>query len=129
MVWDNDGEILKARYRDLQLEQAAIATDYQRAKLEEDAEALAAVIERHDANYMRFQSLNNAAMQMQRAQPALTNRYGLSPEEAEIAEKSFSGANFGMTKDAMHQVYAEKKAKLHHMRATGEYRRTTDATG
>jgi hypothetical protein len=61
-------------------------------------------------------------------QPA-RDQNGLTQEEREIAEKSFSGANFGMSKEQMHREYAVQKRKLHSMRASGEYRFTTDATG
>jgi hypothetical protein len=62
------------------------------------------------------------------AQPA-RDQYGLTQEERDIAERSFCGANFGMSKEHMHREYARQKAKLHHMRATGQYRYTTDQTG
>jgi hypothetical protein len=63
------------------------------------------------------------------ANTAPGNQYGLSKDEQDVAEKSFSGANFGWSKERMHQEYARQKAKLHSMRASGEYRQTTDATG
>jgi hypothetical protein len=60
---------------------------------------------------------------------AAYDQYGLTQTEREIAEKSFSGADFGMNKESMHREYARQKAKLHRMRASGEYRYTTDQTG
>lgn len=65
------------------------------------------------------------ARSIQAAQPM--NRFGLSPEEIEIAHKSFSTT--GATKEEKERLYAENRAKLHRMRSTGEYRMTTDATG
>jgi hypothetical protein len=69
------------------------------------------------------------AMNPQNYAPVARDQYGLTAEERDIAEHSFSGSQFGMNKDAMHREYARQKAKLHHMRATGQYRHTTDQTG
>jgi hypothetical protein len=60
---------------------------------------------------------------------ATYDQNGLTAEEREIAEKSFSGRDFGMDKAAMHREYARQKAKLHSMRASGQYRYTTEQTG
>jgi hypothetical protein len=144
MAWDNDEEILRARYKDLQLEQAAIAADYQRAKLEEDGEALAAVIERHDANYMRFQSLNNAALQMQRGQAQqidasfagsdlkpsqidLARKYGLTADQMGAAIAATSDPRIGDAERAM--SYRQNLDKMRAMRASGQYTDAADLQG
>lgn len=49
----------------------------------------------------------------------------LRKDEREVAIGSFSGA----TPQEKLRSYVENKAKLHHMRRTGEYRQTTEQTG
>ncbi len=56
-----------------------------------------------------------------------TNRITLTPEERDIARKSFSASD--MTDEQKERLYAMNKAKLIRMRANGEYRQTTEATG
>lgn len=55
------------------------------------------------------------------------SRITLSPEERDIARKSFTASD--MTDEQKEKLYAMNKAKLHRMRANGEYRPTTEQTG
>lgn len=55
------------------------------------------------------------------------NRITLSPEERAIARTSFTASD--MTDEQKERLYAMNKAKLHRMRANGEYRHTTEETG
>jgi hypothetical protein len=56
-----------------------------------------------------------------------TNRITLSPEERDIARKSFTATD--MTDEQKERLYAMNKQKLHKLRANGEYRHTTEQTG
>jgi len=51
----------------------------------------------------------------------------LSPEQREIARKSFTASD--MTDEQKERLYALNLQKLHRMRANGEYRQTTEQTG
>src|SRR5882672_3092225 len=56
-----------------------------------------------------------------------TNRITLTPEQREIARKSFTASD--MTDEQKERLYAMNLQKLHRMRANGEYRQTTEQTG
>lgn len=60
-----------------------------------------------------------------------SNTMTLSPEEREIARNSFGSIKGApdLTNDQKERLYAENKAKLNRMRASGEYRQTTEQTG
>ena len=54
-------------------------------------------------------------------------RITLTPEERDIARRSFTAAD--MTDEQKEKLYAMNKAKLLRMRANGQYRHTTEQTG
>jgi hypothetical protein len=60
-----------------------------------------------------------------------TNSVTLSAEEREVARNSFGSVNGApdLTPDQKERLYAQNKAKLARMRASGEYRQTTEQTG
>jgi hypothetical protein len=65
----------------------------------------------------------NDAQQIQAARAA-TNRYGLSPEEVEVARKAYYDRNDGKTdlsNDQKEALYAHNKEKLRQMKATRQY--------
>ena len=87
---------------------------------------------------MQVQMEKAHALSVQHAQSMQTtaqrNKFGLSPEEVDIAHRSFSGESLGhrdqgMTLEQKEESFARNKAKLHRMRANGEYRQTTEQTG
>jgi hypothetical protein len=80
--------------------------------------------QRRDVDVMAAEALNP-----QNHAAAARDQFGLTQEERDIAERSFSGSQFGMNKEAMHREYAMQKHKLHHMRRTGQYHYTTEQTG
>jgi hypothetical protein len=112
---------------------AQVMAEYQAAQANYDQEAEDVAIQtlanlrsqRVQINSMAAEAMNPQAYA---AQPA-RDQNGLTQEERDIAERSFSGSQFGLSKEQMHREYAMQKAKLHHMRRTGQYRYTTDATG
>ena len=128
MAWTYQ-QILEQRYADVQAEQAEINAAIERARVYEDVEGLNVAIERHDANQSRLQSLNNAALAMQRTQqqPAsyegltreqtrLAKKNGLSAEEAQIA---LNTTNAPELDDADKMVlYSEGKQKYQEWRAS-----------
>lgn len=59
------------------------------------------------------------------------NSITLTPEEREIARNAFGSVHGApdLTPDQKERLYAENKAKLNRMRASGEYRQTTEQTG
>lgn len=84
---------------------------------------------------VQMREAHEIAMQdMRSTQGVKQNPHGLTDLEVEVAKASIVDnsrhANLPkMTEREKIDLYAEKKAKLHAMRASGEYRQTTDATG
>jgi hypothetical protein len=74
---------------------------------------------------LRVQKNEYIAMSRQHAaslRPAPgSSRFGLSPDEQTIAH-GISGGDSRLTKDDREKLYAEQKAKLQHLRETGQYR-------
>src|SRR5262249_31768625 len=65
-----------------------INASIENARIREDNDALAAAIERHDANQVRLQSLNNAALAMQKQGRMPASFEGLTREQTRLAVKS-----------------------------------------
>lgn len=113
--------------------------EYQQAQINDEVGEAAAAsmkIAAIEAEMSQYHNMASRHAQSVRAQQTAQqrSRYGLSPDEQEIARKSFStGVPRDLTpeqrEDFMERSYAEKKHKLHSMRASGEYRRTTEQTG
>lgn len=116
---------------------------YQAAYIEEEAAYRKAELTGDFSEQTRaFQAMgaHRAAMQgcygiatehvasMQRQPTAPSNKYGLSDEEVSIAHGLSKYAS-DLTDEKREQIYSENKSKLHRMRASGEYRRTTEQTG
>jgi hypothetical protein len=127
-------DIVAEYERQVQINTAAYQqcmADYQRAIYDGDRESQDNAIQNMAglrATRVQIDNMAREALNVT-ANAAPGNRYGLSKDEQDVAEKSFSGSQFGMDKDAMHREYARQKQKLHHMRASGEYRQTTEQTG
>jgi hypothetical protein len=113
---------IAAAYEDAQSEyrQAALAGD-------EDAASSAALkMANLEAMAEKFQGMANRAMTQQ---PQARNQFGLSPDEVEIAHKSFgpikdkdTGLLADLSPEAKERLYLEKKLLLQRKRASGEYR-------
>jgi hypothetical protein len=127
-------DVIAEYERQVQINTAAYQqcmADYQRAIYDGDRESQDNAIQNMAglrATRVQIDNMAREAMNVS-ANTAPGNQYGLSQDEQDVAEKSFSGSQFGMNKDAMHREYARQKAKLHSMRASGQYRHTTEQTG
>jgi len=119
--------------------QRALADLDQASRIENYEEAVEAHnrIKECDLEMMALQSQTNELAAAQRYQQSQTAQFkhGLTPEERETARKSYSIPNDVPPQerekfyDKMERDYAANKAKLHRMRANGEYRQTTDQGG
>src|SRR5581483_8430654 len=118
-------DIGKVHQRSVQDFQAAFQdaqAEFQQANIADDVEGAAFAAQKMAALRASMKELNGMATEYvasrQAAQPS--NRYGLSPEEVEVA-KNFT-ADPRMSEDQKLATYAEQKAKYQHQRATGQYR-------
>jgi hypothetical protein len=115
---DYDSELALQRHA---FQQAEIFNDVagQAAALKEMA---AIEVQKRAAHQMAV----NDARQMQATRVA-TNRYGLSPEEVDIAHKSYvdrsgrDGLETNLTNDQKEALYSRNKEKLRQMKATRQY--------
>ena len=100
---------------------------YQQARIMDDSSAqVEAAMNMADIRARRAEFNNMAREAMTpRSASAPVNKYGLTQQEVETAHASHS---YG-TKEEREQSYAMQKDKLRRMRASGEYRQTTDQTG
>jgi hypothetical protein len=73
-----------------------------------------------DQKKLALDRIANQYVAQQQVQPQ-GNRYGLSKDEVDVAH-GIASSDQRMTKDDREQLYAQNKAKLARMRATGEYR-------
>lgn len=105
----------------LAMQEANVA--YQQAAMYDDLEGMAAAAQqlaglRASARELEIMARDAYSAQQPRAD---ANRYGLSADEVIIARGIASGDR-NMTNDERERTYAEQKARLSHMRLTGEYR-------
>jgi hypothetical protein len=130
-------DILRSQFETLQADRAQANGELEAARLNEDAEGVNAAVERIYANDARMRSLNDAAMQMQRAQQApqpaagfgddvreehveLAQRYGLSPQQIGVAVNWTTDPH--ISDETKVKRYIENTHKLARMRQTGQYR-------
>ena len=116
----NHDDVIKAQYETLAAERARAAGEYEAARLSDDGDGTMSASSRLleiDARVAALDRVTNQYVRQQTQQPQ-GNRYGLSPTEVEVAHNSHSGG----TREERERSYAEQKAKLQHMRQTGQYR-------
>ena len=119
MPYDH-GAVIKAKYEQLQAELAYANGRYESGRLSDDPDTtLQAASELIDVN-QKIAALDRIAQTYvrQTQQQPQGNKFGLSPTEVEIAHNSHSGG----TREERERSYSEQKAKLQHMRQTGQYR-------
>lgn len=116
-------EIMQAQAERLQAEHTQASAELESARLYSDPDGVNAAADRilqidnsMDALRVRAQRYYSA----QQSQPQ-GNKYGLSPDEIEIARGVASGDR-RMSNDERERLYAENKSRYQRMRATGEYR-------
>jgi hypothetical protein len=130
-------QIVEAEYADLANEEAHAAATLEQARITEDVDAIKIATDRiytvdqkRQSLTQRVQGFNN----QQAAQPQ-RSRFGLTPEEQEIARllpdthkdyRERNGAPQYLSDDQKEEIYARNRAKLRTMRQNGSYR---DQTG
>jgi hypothetical protein len=126
-------DLRKVHARGIQSMQMAYeeaAAEYRQAQLAEDTDGMASAAMRMaglEATVEKFNNMANRAMNPQPG-PMPTNRYGLTPDEVEVAKNSFGairdrdGHLVDLSDDQKFEIYARNKARYRHMRQTGEYR-------
>ena len=121
MPFDHN-QVLQAQFQQLASERARAYADYENGRLAEDEYSTmnaANLIVEADA---KLAALNNIANNYVAAQQQPQgNRYGLNPDEVQIAH-GIAGHDPHITLEQRELVYAQNKQKLQHMRATGQYR-------
>ena len=126
MPFEHDA-IINAQAEVLAARHARAMGEYESARQLDDGEATLAAADQLVEVQARIAALNLIKQQQSNmqamAQAAAPNRYGLSPEEIDIAHKSYTerGDRSDLTRDQKEQLYAQQKAKLQHMKRTGEY--------
>jgi hypothetical protein len=110
----------------LQAERSEAVGMLEAARISEDlatVNAASDVIVRCDRDAQILATYHNQLVQQQqRAQAQQPNKYGLTRQEMEIAEKSIQDrADVRLTRDQKHQMYANNKARYWQMRRDGTY--------
>jgi hypothetical protein len=131
MVWSHQ-DILMAKYNELQTERAEITAEYERARLNEDGEGLGLALDRYAQNDSAMRTLNDAAVQMQRAQqnPQIDASFAgtsLKRNEIEIARKAGLSAQqmeaaMSMTADPSWNPEDKARAYLDGLRRVRDWR-------
>jgi hypothetical protein len=109
---------------------------YSQAQESGDADTAQAALIQMAAHRSAIDGLDNILRDHQAAiasGPA-PSKYGLTEAEREVAHNSFgrirvNGNYVDISNDEKEALYLKQKQKLHQMRATGEYRQTTEQTG
>lgn len=116
-------QIHERSLRGFQLAMEEAASAYRQADLANDVDGAARAAQEMAGLKASMDALNNMAREAyaQQMPRADANKYGLTPDEVTIARGIASGDR-NMTNDERERTYAEQKAKLSHMRMTGEYR-------
>jgi hypothetical protein len=121
-------QILNAQFQNIDAAQAQASAELEAARHSEDADrvneaanAILALDLQRNALAQRAQGY--AGQQRQAAQEQPGSRYGLSPEQAEIARKSLIDRPDlpPMTDDQKYETYAKNRQKYHSMLADGRY--------
>ncbi|SRR5579871_2109787 len=112
----------------IQLAYEEAASEYRQAQIAQDEDAMAASAMKMaglEAMAEKFNGMANRAM-AQSAQPV--NKYGLSPEEIDIARNSFGAIKQGrgyvdLSDDEKQRLYYENREKYRSMLASGKISR------
>jgi hypothetical protein len=121
MAYDHESVIL-AQYKQLAADRAQAVADYELGRTTEDEYGTMYAADRILQVDQKRMALDRIAHNYvaEQTQPQ-ANQYGLSKDEQDIARGMF-GSDRGMTDEQRDRIYAENKAKLKHLRATGQYR-------
>jgi hypothetical protein len=123
-------DVIIAQYNKLNADRAAAAGQYERARLNEDSDGTmyaAETIVEIDAKLAALNGIaNNFLAGQQQAQQG--SKYGLNSEQTAVAHTIGQG-DARLTNDDRERIYSEQRNKLQRMRASGEYRHTTEQTG
>ncbi|WP_316234235.1 hypothetical protein [Bradyrhizobium sp. SZCCHNR1098] len=100
-------------------------SELRRAQIDDDRTAAAEAVFKINDLDVKMQNLDRLYAQAEhRPEPqqrAPSNKFGLSPEEEEIA-RSIGGSIKGMTDEQRLERYAQQKQRYQQARASGEYR-------
>jgi hypothetical protein len=121
-------QILNAQFENLDAASAQASADLESARHREDPhgvnEAANAILQLDlQRNALAVRARGFSAGQQQHAQEQPGSRYGLTPEQAEIARKSLVDRRDlpPMTDDQKYETYARNRAKYHGMLRDGSY--------
>lgn len=116
-------QIHERSLRGFQIAMEEAASVYRQCELANDVDGAAAAAQQLAGLRASVNELNSMAREayVQQMPRANANKYGLSADEVTIAH-GMSGGDRTLSNDERERSYAEQKARLQHMRATGEYR-------
>jgi hypothetical protein len=121
MAYEHDA-VIRAQYQQLAAARAQAVADYENGRTCEDEFTTMDAADRIlQADQKRMALDRIATSYVASAQQQRANRYGLSPDELDIAHGLASGDD-RMSNDQREATYAANKEKLRVMRATGQYR-------
>jgi len=115
------GSIMQAQAQRIEADQAQAVADLEAARRNEDADGTmyaAGRILELDAQRAALDQRASQYLASQQQHQRQGNKYGLSPDELEIAH----GAGGDMSKEEKEELYARNRDKLRYTRATGQYR-------
>jgi hypothetical protein len=117
MAYDHEA-VIRAQYERLAAERTQALADYEAGRMSEDGDSTMMAADRIlDVDQKRAALDRIAQTYVTSQQQPQGNRFGLSPTEVEVAHNSYSGGS----KEEKERSYVENRAKLRHLRATGQY--------
>jgi hypothetical protein len=129
MAYDHR-DVIIAQHNKLLADRAEAAGRYEQARLNEDSDGTMWAADHIVECDAKLAALNRIASDyiagQQQAQQG--SKYGLNSEQAAVAHTIGQG-DARLTNDDRERIYSEQRNKLQRMRASGEYRHTTEQTG
>jgi hypothetical protein len=125
-------QIIESEYADLANEEAHAAAVLEQARITEDVDAIKIATDRIYTVDQKRHSLNTRVQRFQGQEQAAAprSRFGLTPEEQEIARlipdqhkdyRHSNGAPQYLSDDQKEEIYTRNRNKLRTMRANGSY--------